>query len=908
MRTFQQTLLVLASACAFALAGCKGDTGPAGANGSAGTSCTVTDNGDGTKTITCTDGTSATVSNGAPGTNGTSCTVVDNPDSTRTITCTDGTSVTVSDAVVDYTLLSDAERLDALPGVVITSVTVPTDGRPLVSFKVSDRKGNGIQKLVPGSVAGTVTFRFALLKLAAGVNGSANSTWVGYMGASATSTSSSETAAAANLTDNGDGTYVYRFAKVVTDPAQASTTWEPTLPHRLVMLFYASGNPFQPVNVVTDFVPATTPFQEDVSRQYEKVDPAACLECHTRFRALAGGTGAFHSGTRYDVRGCVACHNDQRRFTTLSATTVDDSAIQPDGTWTGNLAIVNGEGYINLPVFIHKIHMGEDLTLRGGTYPGFSMPYEVTFPQDVRNCAKCHRNAALADNWKNQPSRRACGACHDNVSFAATVPNFRVQHTGAACTSDTDCSGMSCTTCHGVAGANGPPARHLTVVPPDPNNVYLGGTNANTNAAWMAAAGAVPAGANVISYDVSSVSTWTDTSVTPNVNRPQVVFKLKKDGADVNFGTYDAITNPEIISGFVGSPSAYFAFALPQDGVTAPADFNATASGYIKNIWKGTATGTGAGTISGPDASGYYTIQLTGVVVPATATMLTGGVGYTYSLGSATATPPFSNNSQPLTQIDLAAYPYTPNASGYGGTGGLIVPAPNVWKVATGFTGRRTIVDTAKCQACHNPLGVAPSFHAGQRNNAPTCSFCHNPNRTSSAWSANAKDFVHAIHGAGKRVVPFTWHEVSATEGYWQVTYPGILNSCQMCHVAGMYDFSATASASAVPNMLSSTVGQGTYAVGSVHSPYVTEGVAYGSGFSFTSSTGAYVDAAATTLVKTPITAACSACHDAPLAIAHMESNGGSFYQPRSSALPAMEQCLLCHGPGKIAAIADMHK
>ena len=42
--------------------------------------------------------------------------------------------------------------------------------------------------------------------------------------------------------------------------------------------------------------------------------------------------------------------------------------------------------------------------------------------------------------------------------------------------------------------------------------------------------------------------------------------------------------------------------------------------------------------------------------------MLTGGIGYTYSLGSA---PTFSNNSLPFTQIDLANYPFTPNASGW---------------------------------------------------------------------------------------------------------------------------------------------------------------------------------------------------------------------------------------------------
>lgn len=75
----------------------------------AGDSCTVADNGDGTATISCEDGTTVTVSDGTdgteglagmdglPGTAGLSCTVTDNGDGTRTITCEDGTSVTVAD-------------------------------------------------------------------------------------------------------------------------------------------------------------------------------------------------------------------------------------------------------------------------------------------------------------------------------------------------------------------------------------------------------------------------------------------------------------------------------------------------------------------------------------------------------------------------------------------------------------------------------------------------------------------------------------------------------------------------------------------------------------------------------------------------------------------------------------------
>lgn len=47
---------------------CNGATGIAGTDG---TSCSVTDNGNGTSTISCTDGTSSVVSDGTDGTNGT---------------------------------------------------------------------------------------------------------------------------------------------------------------------------------------------------------------------------------------------------------------------------------------------------------------------------------------------------------------------------------------------------------------------------------------------------------------------------------------------------------------------------------------------------------------------------------------------------------------------------------------------------------------------------------------------------------------------------------------------------------------------------------------------------------------------------------------------------------------------
>jgi OmcA/MtrC family decaheme c-type cytochrome len=253
--------------------------------------------------------------------------------------------------------------------------------------------------------------------------------------------------------------------------------------------------------------------------------------------------------------------------------------------------------------------------------------------------------------------------------------------------------------------------------------------------------------------------------------------------------------------------------------------------------------------------------------------------------------------------------------------GGLIVIAPNVQKVATGYTGRRAIVEDKRCNACHQELGTftTDSFHAGQRNDATTCSWCHTPNKTSSGWAVDSTAFVHAIHGSAKRQTDYVWHATqkpgtpvgsmskSDFKGFWEVTYPGILNDCQTCHLPGTFDFSASASAAAFTSRPVRTVGQGTYSANFTNSPYIALGTNYGSGFSFNAGTGVTTEAAPTTLVLSPTVAVCSACHDSADAISHMKSNTGAFYQARSAVLGTSETCLVCHGTGRTADIAVMH-
>jgi len=857
------------------------------------------------------------------------------------------------------------------PTVAVTGVTIASP--PVVSFTVKDAFGAPVvglgntTKSSTALVASYPNLAFSIAKLVPGSNGSP-SKWVSYIvstvptSAAVSVATTPSTDNTGTLVDNGDGSYKYTFYRDITTMAATiaampavtgkdvadlgDLTYDPKLTHRVTVV--VSGNapgtgtntptatasavaavPMKaPVNFTYDFIPATGQpvTASDTTRNI--VANAKCEECHRKLGGIPGldaeaDSAAFHGGSRNNVAYCVVCHNDQRKFGRAEATVAStNGAIK---TFSGSTYLVAGRTVGNLPNYIHKLHLGGLLVNQSYNYGGVMMN-ETRYSQDIRNCTKCHDGSdastaktAQGDNWKNVPNRLACGSCHDGIDFA-TGTGVTIADAAAGLTSTNrahpagpQADDSLCALCHKADVID---VSHLPVTPPSPANALLaGGTNTNTNAAFIASnPSRMPAGANAVKYEILSVARNTS-------KRPVMVFRLLQNGTPKNLNDFaTAAVNPatgqkEIWDGYMGAPSVYFVFSVPQDGIAAPADFNASASSYLRSLWNGTATGSAAGTLTGPDANGYYTATLTGVTIPDGATMLTGGVGYSYNV----------KTSLPLTQTNVIGYPTSP-ATGTGltpgmpnATGGLIVIAPNAQVVASkgvaaggtggAYTARRPIVEDKRCNACHQELGAftEDAFHAGQRNDGTTCSWCHNPNRTSSGWSADSTAFVHAIHAASKRKVPYNWHAPSATENYSSVTYPGVLNQCETCHLPGTYDFSASASAAVVDNKQYRTVATGILGASFTNSPYITVGVDYGAGFSVTAA-GVPTDAAGTTLVISPTTAACSACHDSNDAISHYKvTGGGSFYAPRSTGLVTNEFCLVCHGPGRSVAISDSH-
>ena len=110
-----------------------------------------------------------------------------------------------------------------------------------------------------------------------------------------------------------------------------------------------------------------------------------------------------------------------------------------------------------------------------------------------------------------------------------------------------------------------------------------------------------------------------------------ITFQIKKNGVAVtslavptlvtNAATGAQVVSPtfEPIAGFAGGPSLYVAYAVPEDGITAPADFNAYQSVSLTNLLVA-AGSPKAGTLTA-DAAGNFTATITGDLVgqPATA-------------------------------------------------------------------------------------------------------------------------------------------------------------------------------------------------------------------------------------------------------------------------------------------------
>src|ERR1017187_3988397 len=280
------------------------------------------------------------------------------------------------------------------PGLVfsVVSAKIATDGTITVDYKVTDPKGlaldtAGIQ------TPGTISNSFLAAYIPKG-----QAQYVSYTTRIATAAVGGATATQAGADSGGTtqtvavGEYIYTFK------TKASTGFDATATHRVGI--YGSRNltvwdlGTNYASTTFDFVPAGgTPAPRDIVRTPD------CNACHDSL--------SFHGGSRKGVDLCIMCHTPQ--------------TTDPD---TGNT--------VDMPVMTHAIHIGQSFpTIENAAKPyqiiGFGNALSdwqtVTYPADVRNCAKtCHNpknGAAQTNAWLTTPTRAACGACHSSINFAS---------------------------------------------------------------------------------------------------------------------------------------------------------------------------------------------------------------------------------------------------------------------------------------------------------------------------------------------------------------------------------------------------------------------------------------------------------------------------------------------------------
>jgi len=188
----------------------------------------------------------------------------------------------------------------------------------------------------------------------------------------------------------------------------------------------------------------------------EKKIATNCTDCHgnTIFHLTEGPQHPAPFNTDY----CKACHD-------YAHTSTGDAFKNQGGT---SLNGWSGFGAVPIVRRVHGVHFAHYLEHSEEIYANASKDTfgAIIFPQDVRNCTKCH---AETDLWKQEPSRLACLACHDSdaAKTHGKLMTFIMDPADPYGSSAVE----SCVICHGEDAAFSPDKVHdiaSPYVPPYP--------------------------------------------------------------------------------------------------------------------------------------------------------------------------------------------------------------------------------------------------------------------------------------------------------------------------------------------------------------------------------------------------------------------------------------------------------
>ena len=424
------------------------------------------------------------------------------------------------------------------------------------------------------------------------------------------------------------------------------------------------------------------------------VTVATCKKCHGPNLA-----GAAHGSSYRDTRMCVLCHSP-----------LYNAAMHDEGVQASQL--------------YHKIHSALEVEpfltrIRGRGY------VDVTFPQDVRNCATiCHNNNSgeatgtgnQVDNWKNHPTAAACGSCHEHVNFATGEG-----HGGGAQLND-----IFCSACHPASGPAIPPVIYPVATVHD-TSPEPGHFNANDS--------------NVPEFDVTlSLSPVKTFYVAGDNVTVTATLKVHGTSTDVPASVYTSKGAAQIADGILSTAGLYIygPRALPKP-IFWPTDNTQQHSLFVAD--------------AANDKSG---------------TVLTDDTGFRYKF----TVPSGLVNGTYMIRARFAEFGYNRNtpAGGY---------RTESIKLQTFQIGNATV--TAKvagdaCVDCHGSESIHVNDHVAPFN-TDECISCHDYSGGSTSVIGNR---VHAVHSANSlgdmrnrlSIQTVTGGYAGASRNWDDITYP----------------------------------------------------------------------------------------------------------------------------------------
>ena len=736
--------------------------------------------------------------------------------------------------------------------ITVDSVTIASP--PVVEFTVTNEDGVGFPGLTDSDL------RFNIAKLIPGIP----TQWQDYINRDSDGATQGTQERFrgrvddiwGDLENHGDGAYTYTFETDISNaPCPAlqdadgnalNVSYQPGLTHRVSI---QQGNRDLPLaNAVYDFVPAGGP----VTSMREIVKTANCNACHDKITA---------HGSRFEMKLCVTCHNP--------------------GSW-----VASGNTTVDFKVMIHKIHRGEDLP-SGGYAVGSHDFSDIAFPQDIRNCTKCHDgddpDTPQGNNWQVVPSMEACGSCHDDIDFSKDGSGDPPAEPGGHSGGIVD-SNSPCTVCHKPGGLAGSVEESHTV----PGKAERGLFQFNILGICGTAVGSDP--------------------TCPPTSNPMVKF---------------SVTDP------TGATTHQYGNAYNVRSTSTDQEFSSsTASLNILIAWDTRDYTNDGGIGNRPSRADSVNVR--------TSSAVTDNTDGTFTLNGALVTPDpavIPANATGTGAIGMEGHPAAADKD----TGAFTVRVPVNSEVdyfaITDSTPqpRRQVVDVpTRCDRCHDVLNVHGS---NRNNNGQLCVLCHNPSNTDVSQrpkdavtglpdasvtsdgkqeeSIDFKRLIHGIHAASETNFDGTQAHGFREQGlvvygfgggendYSHLRFPGVLSKCETCHLPDTYtladrsdDDGGNWELPAMNGIRGSTVNS------------FPNALPDGSDFD------AQLVDQADDWKYSPIASVCSACHDGTLPRTHMLNNGAIFGGASSEQVVQegnIESCPVCHGPGKLADVKLVH-